>query len=855
MLISPHSWITIVDVREMVCLAEVFCVWLQKIDLRGNIRMKAFTAIVVVIWFFAVAVMPGSAEAGPALLTPEDHDLTAVQTFIQQHCADCHSDGASEGGFTIEELVVDLDDEATFRRWERVFDLVSAGEMPPAEADQPTMEERAELVLGLRPALHDAHRSRAGTVLRRLNRREYQNTLNDLFGTNLDLESMLPADGRFHEFDNVGSSLNVSMVQLQTYLDAIDLVLDTAIAKTVEATKPTIISTSYKETREAKIHLGKAWKLLDDGAVVFYRTIGYPTGMLRTAVASEAGYYRIKVTGYAHQSQKPITFSIGATTFARGVEKPIFSYHNMPPGEPTSVEIVAWMDRRYMLAVEPWNLFDTGYLIKKDGIDSYPGLGLAVLNVEMEGPLVDQFPSNGHRLLFDGIERSEIQPSNPTTKLKSWYVPKFEVAIDDQASEIRSALARIAATAFRKPVFPNEVDRYVQLFHAEVTAGSETEAAYRTAVAAIFCSPDFLFLQESEGPLSDHQLASRLSYFLNRTLPDQPLRLAAKTRRLGQNPKQLQQQVQRLLTDPHFDRFVEDFADAWLNLRDIDFTSPDQSLFPEYDQFLQHSMIEETQQYLHHLITQNRPAAEIVSSKYTMLNNRLALHYDLPMVTHPDVRKVELPEGSVRGGFLSMASVLKVSANGTNTSPVVRGVWVLERILGETPQPPPPGIPGVEPDIRGASTLRELLDKHRDIESCRSCHQLIDPPGFALESFDPIGGWRDRFRSLGAGDKVAELVQGRKVRYRIGPPVDSSGHFADGKTFTGFAQFRQILAADEDRIARTILTKLLVFASGREMGFSDRDQIDALLVKSKRNQHRLGDMIQLVVGSDIFRSK
>lgn len=794
-------------------------------------------------------------NSNPIIAAPQEATLATSLSFIQKHCVDCHTDGAEEGGLTLEDLAADLNSAATFARWERLFDRVASGEMPPADADQPSDAERNNFIQSLQATLQDAHRSGRGTVLRRLNRREYQNTLNDVFGTNLDLESLLPVDGRSHEFDNVGSSLNVSMIQLQTYLDAIDLVLETAIAGTVKAPEPSLISTSYEETREAKTHLGKAWKLLDDGAVVFYRTISYPTGMLRTASASKAGYYRIRVTGYAHQSQDPITFSIGATTFARGVERPVFSYHSMPPGQPTALEITAWMDERYMLAIEPWNLHDTDYLIKKNGIDNYPGPGLAILNVEMEGPLIGQFPSVGHRLVFDGISRTEIPPSNPTMKLKSWYVPKFEVDLDKNVSDIGGALTRIAGAAFRRPVTPDDIARYTQLFHAELAAGAAAEDAYRTAVAAIFCSPDFLFLQESEGRLTDHQLASRLSYFLNRTLPDEQLRLSAQAKNLAGNPQELKQHTLRLLNSPHFDRFVEDFADAWLNLRDIDFTSPDRSLYPEYDLFLQHSMVKETRQYLRHLISENRPAIEIVTSDYAMLNNRLAMHYGLPNITDPQIRKVKLPEASVRGGILSMASVLKVSANGTNTSPVVRGVWVLERILGETPPPPPPGIPGVEPDIRGASTLRELLNKHRDIDSCRSCHQLIDPPGFALENFNPIGGWRDRFRSLGSGDKVVALAQGKKVRYRMGPQVDASGHLADGKTFEGFQQFRRLLAKDEDRIARTILTKLLVFASGREMGFSDRMEIDTLLQHSKRNDHRLGDMIQLVVNSDIFLSK
>jgi hypothetical protein len=198
---------------------------------------------------------------------------------------------------------------------------------------------------------------------------------------------------------------------------------------------------------------------------------------------------------------------------------------------------------------------------------------------------------------------------------------------------------------------------------------------------------------------------------------------------------------------------------------------------------------------------------------------------------------------------------LKVSANGTNTSPVVRGVWVMERICGQTPPPPPAGVPGVEPDIRGASTLRELLAKHRNMDACRSCHSMIDPPGFALESFNPIGGWRKNFRSLGEGERVDLEVNGRRVRYRIGPKVDASGQLPDGTEFNGFQEFRDLLVRDEEMLARTLATKLLTFATGRELGFSDRPVIDAIVRKSTAKGHAVRDIIELVVMSEIFRSK
>jgi hypothetical protein len=246
----------------------------------------------------------------------------------------------------------------------------------------------------------------------------------------------------------------------------------------------------------------------------------------------------------------------------------------------------------------------------------------------------------------------------------------------------------------------------------------------------------------------------------------------------------------------------------------------------------------------------------VVKSDFAMLNERLAEHYKVPGVTGIEIRKVKLPSGTPRGGFLSQGSVLKVTANGTNTSPVLRGTWVMERILGKTPTPPPPGIPGVEPDIRGAESLRELLAKHRSMESCQGCHAKFDPLGFALESFNPIGGYREHYRSLNPkAPKIDRLARGRRVNYRQGPVVDASGNFEDGVKFAGFTAFQSHLARQPEDLTRALAKKLLTFATGRELGFSDRAEVERIVKKSARNDYRVRDLIHLVIGSSIFQSK
>ncbi|MCR9199231.1 MAG: DUF1592 domain-containing protein [Planctomycetaceae bacterium] len=786
--------------------------------------------------------------------TSTEHTATASATaFLQNHCGDCHSADDPAGGLDITTLSTNLSDEGSQAVWIRIHDRVAGREMPPANYDQPAPAARASFLRGLHKQLTAAHAAEKGTILRRLNRREYENTLNDLFGTNVPLVSTLPADGRSHEFDNVGAALSISVVQMQRYLDNIEAVLDAAIARATTAPEVKMVRASYADTRGGEKFLGNQWLLRDDGAVVFFRRLGYPTGMLREASVRQDGYYRIRVTGYAHQSERPITFSIGSTTFARGAEKPTFAFRSMPPGKPTTVEITAWMSERHMVQVEPWGIHD-GDQIKKVGLENYEGPGLAILQIEVEGPLTEQFPTAGHQLLFTGLDRREIEPARAADKLKPWYQPRFEIATTVDRDRLTPVLTRVMSAAFRRPVEREETGPFADLFFAEREAGARTEQALRTTVAAIFCSPEFLFLQENPGLLNDDAIASRLSYFLTRTTPDPALRRAADEGRLQQDA-QLKQQTERLLRSRHASRFVADFCDAWLNLREMEFTTPDSVLFPEFDLYLKHSSVQETRAFVRELIDGNLPVRNLVASDFAMLNERLAEHYNLPQVTSPQVRKVRLPADSVRGGLLSQASVMKVSANGTNTSPVVRGVFVLERFLGTSPPPPPPGIPGVEPDIRGGTTLREILARHRDVDSCRSCHQMIDPPGFALECFDPIGGYRSRFRSLGEGDKVDVRAHGRKVRYRLGPSVDASGVTEDGQAFEDYLQYRDLLASDEDCLARSFATKLLTFATGREMGFSDRAGIDEIVNASRRNGHRVRDLIHTVIQSPIFRTR
>ncbi len=756
-----------------------------------------------------------------------------------------------KGGLDLAALSTDGADAAALKKWVRVFDRVAAGEMPPPKKKQPSQDAVQDFMAALGGDLVTKSNAQKGTVLRRLNRREYQNTINDLLGVKVNVIDSLPEDGRAQGFDNIGEALSISGIQMQRYMEAAELAINEALN---QETKPesTLQSSTLDSERNRKDTIGKHWLRREDGSIVVFNNGGFPSTVIPNLRTKHAGTYKLRVTGYGYQIEEPVVFALITGSFNfRNADNVTQSFHELPVGKSSTVEITLHLEANKGIWISPQGLNGPdGHSPVKDGPDKYPGEGMAFQQVTLEGPLVTDWPPRGQKLLLGDAKLRELPPEKPWMKGKSGYKPAYTAETSDPTGEARKLLPAFISAAYRRPATAADADPYLKLFDAEFAEGHNFLLAMRTAAIAVLCSPDFLFLKEPEGKLDDLQLASRLSYFLTRSAPDAEL-LNAK---LSQ-PEVLRAQTERLLQAATLERFVTDFTDGWLNLREIEFTTPDKQLYPEYDELLLDSMLRETRGFITELIRSNLSVSNIIDSDFAMLNKRLANHYGIPGVSGVELQKVKLPPDSHRGGVLTQASILKVSANGTNTSPVVRGVFVMDRILGMEPPPPPPGVPGVEPDIRGATTLRELLDKHRNSETCNGCHRVIDPPGFALESYDVIGGWRERFRSIDQGDKVELKVEGRKVRYRLGPPVDAAGELSTGTPFNGMDDFQKLLLAGQDRVARCVAEKLLVFATGRPMGFSDRTEIDKLVAESKAKGHGLRDLIDSVVQSEVFRSK
>jgi hypothetical protein len=348
-------------------------------------------------------------------------------------------------------------------------------------------------------------------------------------------------------------------------------------------------------------------------------------------------------------------------------------------------------------------------------------------------------------------------------------------------------------------------------------------------------------LDAAPGELDNYASASRLSYFLWRSMPDDELFSLAAEGKLS-DANVLRQQVDRLLADERSQRFVSDFLGQWLRLYKINATTPDQRLYWEYDELLGNSLLRETESFFAELIQLNLPADNLIDSDFTFLNRRLAEHYGIPGVEGQDLRRVELPEANPRGGVLTQASVLKTTANGSVTSPVIRGNFVLTNFLGTPPPPPPVSAGSIDPDTRGTTTIREQLAAHRDTEACNQCHREIDPPGFALENFDPIGSYRDRYRAMVDGHVRQDL------------PVDASGVTVDGKPFSGIEEFKQILLEQKEAFAGNFISQLIVFATGGEIEFADRDEIDAIVNCTRDSDFRVRDVIHEIVQSRLFRN-
>ncbi|MDB6154407.1 MAG: hypothetical protein JWL90_2860 [Chthoniobacteraceae bacterium] len=765
--------------------------------------------------------------------------------ILEERCFECHDETTRKGNVRLDNLEADFSGPESARRWTAVYDQIATARMPPKKKLQP--ETAAVLTgtikTGLLAAETKARAENGRTALRRLNRVEYENSVHDLLGIKVDLKELLPEDPSSQGFDNSADAQHISSILLDRYLEAADRALDAAI---VNRAKPETKSGVYRYDQSMiPTYLTKS--ALDRGdAMVFFDNVF----ALKNFKVEVEGLYRIRVHASGHQSQgKPVYFSVQDLVPSTSTTR-TFGYFEAPSEEPAAIELTANLRPATQIRIAPYFFSVT----ESRAPVPVTRPGLAVYSIEVEGPLIPEWPPASYRKIFGNIPLEKVSPKF-LSLLKRGNVRELYQASSNQPEEdVKKVLGNILPRAFRRPVLDEESKIYTDLALARLKEGGSFESAIRVGLKAILCSPSFLFLQEAPGPLDDFARASRLSYFLWSTMPDEELFLAALNQQLSK-PAVLKAQVERLLKSPKARQFTDNYTGQWLGLREIDATSPDKTLYPEFDEWLQLSMVEETHRFFDEILTSNLSVMNFIQSDFAMLNERLAFHYGLAGVKGLGLRKVALPAASHRGGVLTQAAILKVTANGTTSSPVIRGAWVMRNILGEPIPPPPESVPAIEPDIRGAKNIRDQLSKHRAVAECASCHDKMDPPGLALENFDVIGGWRENYRILGGQIKADVKVNGRVVTYRKGAQIDASGVLSDNTRFSDIDELKERLLTRSDSIAKCVVEKLLTYATGRAPGFAERESVQRIVENTRSKQFGLRSLIHEVVQSDLFLNK
>jgi len=796
-----------------------------------------------------------------------------VTTFFKTYCIDCHGTKKQKGDFRVDQLKVSAT-AAEAENWQLVLDNLHLGEMPPEKSKQPKPAEVEVVTAWIQSELSRAASVLKGTggevVLRRLNRTEYQNTIADLFDVHGDFTAGFPDDIRDHGFDNNGAALMLSAAQVQEYMKAAEFVLARAIAP---AKRPeTVIKTftlhdcNRQSMDNARKDLATRLEKFDrltpaeqkrtrenqekakDDPAYGYRFPVQENGTLRPPKPNDgpqldavmtmqqyfsaepvtnrffsirqAGWYRVKAVAYALKNDgKPARLKFKAEKPFSGMLPKAVSVFTFTDEQPREVEASYYLEPGDRVE---FTIMDGAPHSEGRTMIDQPGPFIAIRSFSMEGPVFATWPPQGQRTLF-----GDIDPANPTPE------------------KVAAIVTHLAPKLFRRPVAAATVAKYRALFE-KFTATMSPDEALRGTLAAMLISPRFLYHEEPPDKLDAYAIAARMSFYLWRSTPDDALLAAAADGSLL-DPAKRRAQARRLMSDARAERFLKDFTGQWLRVREVGVMRADANLYPEYDLELEAAMRGETEQFIAEMFRSDLPLRQLIDSDWTMLNQRLAKHYGIEGVLGPEFRRVSLDKTkTVRGGLLTQASIHAVTSNGSTTSPVARGVWVLENFLGTPAPPPPPDVPAIEPDIRGATTIKDQLAKHRTITTCASCHSKIDPLGFALESFDVIGGWRENYRAL------SEPTPKARAKLIDGPPVNPADEWAGVGRFGSFQEFRELVKKREDLVIQNVTHQLATFALGRQPDFADRAPLKAIAAKSRKDSSGLSTLVLDLITSPVF---
>lgn len=748
------------------------------------------------IGILALALVPSPAGGSPQEAAPaNDREFDArIRPILSTYCFSCHGPRKQKAKINLSLARGEADLARDPETWLAALRQLKTRAMPPEDADkQITPTEREKVVAWLEAAFERiderAPRDPGRVTLRRLNRVEYDNTIRDLVGLDLRLSEDFPLDDVSEGFDNLADVLTLPPLLLEKYVDAADRVLD----KAVVADGPVALL----ETRIEAESLSKE----KTGAAVNMR---FEHELAALLAAPADGRYEVRVRAWQERGTD------GRAILALkvdGVDMALVAVEG-PGTYSASLDLQAG-DRRLALRHTPPRAY------KKE--EAVPDTRLHLDWIEVRGPE----RSLSHRRLFG--------PPGPETR---------EAA--------RTILERFGSRAFRRPMTPAELDRHLRLYDAARAARKSFAAAVRQGLWSLLVSPHFLYRVETDTSdrdpsghcrLNGWELASRLSYFLWSTMPDDELfDLAAR----GQlrDPEVLRRQARRMLAHPKARALTDNFAGQWLGLRKLEQVQPDRELFPSFGEGLRRAMHDEAWLFFANLVREDRSILELVDADYTFLNEPLARHYGIPGVQGDALRRVALRDRS-RGGVVTMAAVLTLTSHPTRTSAVKRGKWILDEVLGAPPPPPPPNVPELEEATRkrpdaATLTLRQRMELHRSDPACTNCHKRMDVLGLGLENFDPVGRWREK-------------DGGRKI--------DASGTLPSGESFSGPAELKKILAASRDDFARALAEKMFVYALGRPAGRADRREIKRAVEETRKSGYRFSALVESVVTSYPFRHR
>lgn len=790
-------------------------------------------------------------------------DREGVRAFMATYCFECHAPPEPKGDHDFTQLGDPSPSAADAATWALVCEQLSLGEMPPRKAKQhPERERASEVVAWISGALAsaDAHASRA--QLRRLNAHEYRNTIRDLLAIDtsiFDPTRDFPPDETHHGFVNVGEALVTSSFLLEQDLVAASSSIERAL---LAGERPEPRSYSFAPPF-MKWGGGLLPEVVRMNTSAFEEIYTRPMGLYGYLVPDEleggvphAGEYVMRIKAAAigrfhpyaalhNDTLEPIRMGIAAASSADG------HLRGKSPSEVRVAEFELGDDGPRVYEARVW--LEAGYVPRvtyDNGPSVMPMLEFFNLRAKHHPELVDLYPGrqwkdDSERLFTEGADFLRVY-AGPRVRvfsieLEGPFYPTWPPASrtrllgEEQPIDLAATFTRFADRAFRRPLDEGELDPILELVERERVAGASELDALRTGLAAILCSPQFLYLAATSGRLDEHELAARLSYFLWSSMPDDELRALADEGALSK-PDGLRKQAERMLADPRSHAFVEHFTDGWLRLNQIGSMPPDPERFPFYYRSdMELSLAKESHAFFGHLLAENLDVGNFLDSDFVLVDSVLARFYGVPEIAGSAFQKAPVPDRR-RGGLLGQASVLTATANGIDTSPVIRGVWVLENLLGTPPKPPPPGVAALDPDTRGATDIRAQLAKHRADESCNSCHAKIDPMGFPLESYDPIGGWRGNYAESG-------LV------------VDPSSQAPDGTALRHVGDLKDWLLAHKAQFARCLTEKLVTYATGAPVEPADRAEVDALVEQLAQQGYGLRSLVLLVIESELFARK